>query len=192
MMAMPSYDGKVHLDVAKALHGMDECGHEVVWEIAKHYDCAGGRTVLARKALDGGYDKVLWVDSDVILPEDALRNMLESKADMVFGIYPRKSDPTKTVVYRHGGLNISSDCCMRMDEIEPRIFPVKGGGLGCCLMDISVLKRVGFPWFAFEEREDGTSRSEDIYFCDKAYWAGVECDCDGRVRCGHVAEKVLY
>lgn len=189
MVASASFDGKAPLKFVQALKSMDEAGCEVDWEFVKHYDCAGARTVLARKALAGGYDKVLWLDSDVVVPADALKNLLESKQHMVFGVYPRKSDPTSTVLYGLEGAGINASACLKLADVPPKVFPIKGGGLGCCLMDVSVLRDVEFPWFVFEEREDGTSKSEDIYFCEKAYWAGIDCDCDGRVRCGHVIES---
>ena len=64
---------------------------------------------------------------------------------------------------------------------------VKGGGFACAMINVSVFKLLPFPWFRYVTYEDGSSLSEDLFFCLRAAESGFVIEADTRVRCGHMA-----
>lgn len=117
LVGIPNFEGWVRIEVANALSVLDHAGCDVDVEYLKGYDAAGARTVLARKAREGRYDKLFYVDSDVVLPPDALKNLLESKVAITVGVYPRKSDPSMSVLYRLSGHGMRAEDCIPMSEM---------------------------------------------------------------------------
>ena len=98
LIAVPTFEN-ILPECFKAIYDLDKCGHEVSFEFVKGYDCAKARNVIARKTIDGKYDYVMMVDSDTIVPENALGVMLEGSADIVMGCVPKKNVRGETVLF---------------------------------------------------------------------------------------------
>lgn len=163
-------------------------GVELDWIYVNGHDVGIERNELVRKALDKGADKVWFVDSDVTVPRDALKHMLEPDTDVVMGFVPiRNTRKRASCVYKHGGYFSAENRYTYGGEIEgldPRI-DVKGGGFACVLVDKRVFEKVPTPWFEYTETKTGIRRGEDIGFCYKLANAGIRVFADSRVLCGH-------
>lgn len=150
------------------------------------YDVAISRNLLAKRAIAGGYDRLLYVDADVIVPPDALELLSEGYADITTGLYPKRSNPSCACVCPESP-NTPLPYA-RVDGLPERV-EVTCCGFGCCLVDVSAFHRMPYPWFQFCEYPSGDVTSEDYFFCAEANRLGMLIEADTRVRCGHILKE---
>ncbi len=151
--------------------------------------------------------KYMWfLDDDVVVPEQTLRLLIDSlsrqraheeqtegeaKTVAVGGIYFTKEELSTPVVYDE----IGSGPFWGWKPGD--IFPCKGIGTGCLLVDTSIFSKIEKPWFKTVDEdyvaEDGTMAhkliTDDLYFCEKVISAGYRLMADARVICGHYDYK---
>lgn len=141
--------------------------------------------------LDEGFDALLTVESDMILPPDALIKLtghLLQGAEIAYGLY----------VFRHGlkrwsayteirtthGTSISEDPEFAKASWG-KVIEVQGVGHGCTLISRSALEQVemrllpGTPWAV----------APDWMMANDARIAGLRQVCDLSVVCGHMEYK---
>lgn len=168
------------------------------FEFIKGYDCARARNAIAKKAIDGGYDRVLMVDSDIILPSDALLNLNHLNMNIVFGYYPSKSNSDVCEAFKYS----NNDGYPKEDKIEINYikdalshtvdrFQIKGSGFGCAYIKTEIFKYIPYPYFNYVNYTDGGLLSEDLYFCSQARDSGYDLFLDTRVKCKHIGRKIL-
>ena len=189
LIAVPTFE-TIAPETFKSIYGLERPeGVDVMFDFVKGYDCARARNMIAREALDYGFDLVLMVDSDVILPRNALTCLTQGGADVVLGVYPRKNTSTgQTEVFKLGSRDFLDGNNLNVSELAgmPARADVKGGGMGCAMISVDVFRRTAYPWFRYVEYDDGAVLSEDNYFCAKAAEAGARIQVDTRVRCSHL------
>lgn len=195
LIAVPTFE-TISPGTFKSIYGLTNHGHAIDFDFVKGYDCARARNEIAREAIDGSYDFVLMVDSDIILPSDALVLLTNPLVDVCLGAYPRKRTMTgQTELFLPGYDDFTDENNISMHEIKacglPRV-EVKGGGLGCALIGVNVLRAIEFPWFRYVVYENGAVLSEDLDFCCKAGERGFRIFADTRVRCGHIDTAVRF
>lgn len=143
----------------------------------------------ARRAmLDGGYDALLTIESDMIVPHDALAKLLAADADVVYGLYCLRRPP-----YEWNAYSVIAD--MRawvLSKVPDRaradwgkVVPVDGIGLGCTLIRRRVLEQIAFRADG-ALHDDGRRSHCDWYFALDCLGAGFVSCCDTRVVCGHI------
>lgn len=168
---------------------------EVEYGFVNNYDVDKARNKLARMALDGDFTHVMMVDSDMIVPQDALVNLLSHDLYVCMGFGVRgSSDDGETSVSRLGGsftswYNRSELRKLRESGVE--LVEVKGNGLCCALISTDVFRRLKEPWFEYQRNQNGTHIGEDYYFCRLCSRAGIKLYIDTRVACGHIHDRVL-
>jgi len=191
LIAVPTFEN-IAPEVFKSIYDLKPAGHELSFDFVKGYDCAEARNRIAKMSLDGGFDYVLMVDSDTVIPADTLELMLEDPVDICLGICPRKNT-------KEGKTAIIKADCQKWDgsyfynELPEGRVKVKAGGFACALVNTDVFRHTNEPWFRYAIFDDGSILSEDFYFCNNASWiarAVIEADC--RVRCGHLARYFQY
>lgn len=134
------------------------------------------RNNIAINAIKEGYDYVLWIDSDMVIPADALTRLLNDDKDMAAGFYHKRQLPAAPVVYIDG---------KPVDDrhaIPEDIFECDAVGFGCVLTKVSLLAEMvkcGLFHPAFGE-------GEDISFCRRVKENGYKIYCDPNVKCGHL------
>ena len=165
--------------------------NDIIFDFVKGYDCAKARNEIAKRAVDGNYSHVLMVDSDILLPKKTLEYMLEKPVDICLGVYPQKNTTEKNVELFKPGTRDFVNRYKIGELIDPRVT-VKGGGLGCALIATHVFRKLAFPWFKFVVYDNGSVLSEDLYFCNNAFKAGIPIEADTRVRCGHLTRKFQF
>lgn len=160
------------------------------FDFVKGYVVDRARNEIAQKALDGGYTHILMIDSDMIVPSDALELLLSDNADIVLGCYPRKNTSTGQSELFGDGENFTDENNIPYSDLDrmDAPFPIKGGGLGCALIRTAVFNRVERPWFEYVLYANGHVLSEDLSFCLKS----GNVMADPRVRCGHIGSRVQY
>ena len=183
----------IDAESALACSNLLRYGHEVEYAHSDGrgvYGVAQARIRLAEKALEGGFDRLLMVDSDTIVPMDAIKHLLDPEMPVVLGCYPFKDGSDKVVLFKFekvDGTDKYSAC-----EIPGGRFDVCWGGLGCAMVDTQIFRVLAKPWFHWDERPTGKHTGEDVWFCRKVREAGFTIQADGRVRCGHVGRFVYW
>jgi GT2 family glycosyltransferase len=197
LVAVPTYES-IQPETFKSIYGLDKCGHNVVFDFQRGYDCATARNNIAKEAIAEEADYVLMVDNDVILPSDTLRNLLETQTDVCLGYYLTRwgnQSDSRVVIFKDGEYNYST--YYNRDELQALrnkgVFreKVHGGGFGCALVRTDVFKRIAFPWFKFTIYEDGSNLGEDLNFCERCKEAGIPIIVDTRVSCKHLVRKFM-
>ena len=190
LIAVPTFE-TITPDTFKSIYNLEKGEHELAFDFVKGYDCAKARNEIGKRTLDGGYDAVLMIDSDMIVPKDAIVKLTEKPFDLVLGCYPKKNTKDGAVeLFKLGKANYVD--FYRYSELGEERFIVKGGGFGCALVNAKLFKALKFPWFKYVIYDSGALLSEDLYFCDSARKAGFVIDADPRVRCGHLARYFQY
>ena len=189
LIAVPTFEN-IQPEVFKAIYNL-KSDHELHFDYVRGYDCAVARNEIAKQAQLGGYDYVLMVDSDTTIPPDTLELMLDPPADVVLGVCPRKNTKDgKTAIIKLGAQEYH-DSYYYSDLPEGRTR-VKGGGFACALVRSNVFTRLDPPWFQYVTTADGSTLSEDYYFCQNAGFMDIDIYVEPRVRCGHLARFYQY
>lgn len=188
LIAVPTYE-TISPECFRAIYAVK--GDDITFDYVKGYDCAKARNTIAREALEGNYEYVLMVDSDIVLPPETLSYMLEYPVDICFGIYPRKTNPEETELFYRGTFSFDRRYTYtEIEELSDTRINVKGSGFGCALIKTDVFRRLLYPWFKFVSYDNGDFLSEDLYFCMMA--EGLTMQADLRVKCGHIMKSVQY
>lgn len=134
---------------------------------------------------------ILMLESDMLLPTDALTRLLQLDTDIVSGLYFLRNGDGQPCLYKRMVTPAGTEKSYAMSPLSvfptDRPFKLNGcPGLGCVLMKRQVFERVPSPWFDLKEKGYGS----DLYFYTKCRDAGVEVWVDPRVRCGQIDYKI--
>ena len=203
LIAVPTFES-IYPDTYKSIYGLD-CGDNcVMFDFVRGYDVATARNNIAQKALDEKADYVLMVDNDVVLPSDALLNMLEHDEDVVLGCYAHRDSDNiyrgNTCVCKLGYFNYPLESEYTAREIEDMRnngeykVRIHGGGMGCALIRADVFRRLEYPWYDWVNYKDDNRSmlSEDLYFCEQCHKKGIPIYTDTRVTCGHMLRHIQW
>lgn len=196
MVAIPCMD-MIHTQFCVSLTGLRlEANTKFSYSASSLiYDSRNG---LARKAIVEGFDRVLWLDSDMTFEPDFFFNLaadLDEGRDMVSGLCFTRKPPYKPCIYEKCGYERTEN----KREVRPTaatyynypkdsVFEVEACGFGGVLMNVKMLKDVeakyGVPFAPM------LGFGEDISFCLRARELGYKIHCDSRQKLGHVGLKV--
>lgn len=148
------------------------------------------RNVLAETAVKGNYDRVLWLDSDMVFKPDLLNRLsarLDEGYDMVSALYITRKPPHRPCVYNHvqpgeNATSISEYPNMGMVKIE-------GCGFGAVMMTVDLIKEVGEQFGRPFSPIIGLG--EDLSFCYRVTALAKEMYCDTGIKVGHCGYKVF-
>lgn len=149
---------------------------------------------LGKNAQGAKYDYVFFLDSDVIVPPDAIVRLYDSHFPIISGVYHSKRDcvcawkeiPQDDPTYNYYNRYIP------LKELKSRWLDVDVVGSGCILIDTRVFEQIERPYYYWEVmREGGGAVSEDFHFCEKARRAGFKIMLDTSVLCGHEILAVM-
>ena len=158
------------------------------WVRDKYYDEA--RNSIIEQAKKKGVEWLMFIDTDVFIPQNAIAQLMRHNKKIVSGVYWKKGLPLEPVIYRKFGGGPIFD-------FEPdQLMPIGGAGLGCCLIHMSVFDELDYPYFKVNwllPKADGSTTKvnigEDHYFFYTAKEAGFDTWCDTGVLCDHWDEK---
>ena len=134
------------------------------------------RERLAEEAIKDGADAILWVDSDMRFPKDALEILLSRNLPIV-GV----NATTRRFPVVPTALDIdpeTGDLVKVNSKGKTGLEQVMGVGFGMVLIKKEVFLAAQKPWFWFEQTDKGGTIGEDIYFCAKAFDAGYQTVID--------------
>lgn len=205
LLFCPTY--RLEAETVDSIMRLDPAGHQLHVMFTRHNPCGvptynilynyrRGRDVV----LNGDYDAMLTVESDMIVPPDTLTRLAAIDADVAIGLY----------VHRHAWANLPLMWNVTVKETttpapgtwlnwQPDTaakawgnqFDASGGGLGCTLIHRRVLEAVQF-------RLVKAGRSMFIADCDMwfhhdALLKGFSIVADLGLHCGHITpEREVY
>lgn len=154
------------------------------------------RNQLVRYALEkGGYDYILWLDSDMTFEPDLLARLMKDmeteegqKRQAVTGLCFGRRPPFKPCIYKamdvqQQGQMIYPKCENYFEYPRDQIFEVAACGFACVLMRMDVLEAMGIygvPFFPVG------GLGEDLTFCWRAKKLDIKFHCDSRLKIGHI------
>ena len=170
-------------------------GNEVEVKYLKASLVYDARNQLTRYVLEkGGYDYVLWLDSDMTFEPDLLDRMMESieGKDAVTGLCFGRKPPFKPCIYKkldvkqtptENGPMLLPEAENWFDYPRDQLFKVDACGFACVLMRTNVLEKMlvyGVPFFPVG------GLGEDLTFCWRAKKQDIQFWCDSRLKIGHI------
>lgn len=197
LIAIPCMD-MVHTQFMRSLLQLTKVG-EVGFALSSSSLVYDARNTLAKQAVDGGFDRVLWLDSDMDFKPDMfvnlMRDMDDNNLEIVGGIYFSRKEPVVPVVYQKVGYyhddeqDTVTPCALNYYEYpKDELFPCEGIGFGAVLMTTDLIKKVqdkyGLPFSPI------LGFGEDLSFCIRARDVGATIMCDSRIKVGHVGLRI--
>ena len=194
LIAVPSHE-MVHADFTRCLMELERPeGDEIGYAQIVGTLVYTARTLIANKAVEMGFDKVLWIDSDMTFKPDTLirlsKDMDEHDLDMVCGIYFTRKAPVMPSIHKHLHWQIKddgwvdTDCRCFTDYPENSLFEITCCGFGCVMTSGRLLKdmneKYGAPFYPL------MGMGEDTTFCWRATQNGYKIFCDSSVKIGHL------
>lgn len=195
-IAVPTFE-TISPDTFKSIYGLQRCGHWVVFDYVRGYDCATARNNIAKQTKREGADYVFMVDSDIVLPSDALQHLLDNPVDVCLGYYPHRLHNRydgRVTMFKNDEFDYTHYYTaeevkdLREQGVTRQL--VHGGGMGCALIKADVFDRIEFPYFDWVNYENGMLLGEDTFFCSRCKKAGIPIYMDTRVKCGHIFRYV--
>ena len=190
LIAVPTFEN-ISPDTFKSIYGLTRPQDTIIqFDYIKGYDCARARNLIAKEAIEYGFDYVLMVDSDITLPSDTLIKMLDQPVDVCLGCYPRKNTIDEIVeLFKLNQKDyVTTFKAEEIDSFKGRV-EVKGGGFGCAFIKVDVFNKLKYPWFKYVEYDNGDILSEDNYFCSTLADKKIKIYAHTDIRCGHTVHK---
>lgn len=205
LIAVPTFES-IYPDTFKSIWDLDDCGHELLFEFVRGYDCATARNAIAKKAMELNADYVLMVDNDVVLPHDALKLLLEDRKQVCLGFYAHRGTDNlytgRTCVCRlfdadgKAYFNYPLESEYTAEELEALRnsgeykLQIHGGGMGCAFIQTDVFRTLKYPYYDWVNYKGGGMLSEDLYFCEQCKMRKIPIYTDTRVACGHILRHI--
>lgn len=130
------------------------------------------REVIAETAIERGCTHLLFIDNDMVFPNDALPTLLRHNKDIIGANYNMRRLPLQSTVKGQGeGLQ-----------------KVEAVATGFMLIKTDVFTKIPKPWFHVGQLAGGGIEGHDYRFCRLAQEAGYEVWCDFSVPMKHVGD----
>lgn len=152
------------------------------------------RNQIANIAIEKEFDRVFWIDSDMVFEPDILKRMstrMDEGVEYVSALAFRRLPPHLPVIYQEIGFKKSEDGhdvpTLTPYEFYPEnsFFEIAGSGFGCVMTSVQLLKdcrdTFGLP---FSPR---LGFGEDITFCLECQELGRKMYCDSSIKIGHLS-----
>lgn len=192
MIAVPCMD-MVHTDFLTSLMSLARPDGTAI-AVSQGSQIHVARSNLALQAVRDGFDRVLWLDSDMTFAPDLLTRLsadLDAGWDAVCGIFFHRRFPPEPCIYPeldYDGHGAAVRPQAYWGYPRESVFPVAACGFGAVLMTADIIARAaemfGDPFMPVE------GIGEDLAFCWRAAQAGGKIACDSTVKVGHVGLTV--
>lgn len=190
LIAIPTYDYMHYQFVeclTKLIRKLDE--DEIDYQLAYQGGTLVyvGRDKLAKRAIEGNFSHVLWLDSDMIFTEDLLDDLMYSGKPLVTGIAHGRRPPHVSCIFNKIYPSIDR---WEGHDYPSRAFKIAGCGFACVLIKTEIIKAVyeknGTAFFPMREL------GEDLAFCKRATDLGFEIWAEPSVWLGHIGHITVY
>lgn len=135
------------------------------------------RETIVEEAIKHGCTHLLFVDSDMFFEKDAIQRLIDRKVDVVGVDYMTRKHPSESTVNHIPGQ-------------EGDLRQVLSVATGFMLIDLSIMKNIKKPWFAYEFNEGEIAKGEDYWFCDRVREATHCVWVDLTIKVGHIGDFI--
>lgn len=208
VICMPSLDGKYFPNMWRSLNGLiaqtTGKGHTIAISQPQTSILAISRNMGVDKALACDAKWLLYIDSDMFVPEDGLLKLMARDVDIVSGLYHSKQFPYWPIASMFNPIQPMFPPDTNPSPLH-KMFPrgeyqsisewrdgslveVDGVGTGFMLLKTEIFSKIAEPWFwnmPIRAREHWVVLGEDYTFCRNAKDAGYKIHLDTAVKCGH-------
>lgn len=190
LVAIPCFD-TVYTDFMLSLLNLQRVG-QCYLQVVKSSLIYDARNKLAKHAIDGGYDRVLWLDSDILFESDLMIKLaehLDNGLEYVSGLYFKRQYPTEPVCFQNIVQNYEGEELVTKANIyrnypKDQLFEVDATGFGAVMMTVDLIKKVsgkyGLPF------SPQLGLGEDMSFCWRAKQIGSKLYCDSSIKLKHI------
>lgn len=139
-------------------------------------------------------DYLLFLDTDMVHPPDLAHRLVWRDKDIVSAHYVTRRPPFFTVAMEKVGDGPTDyQAVDKLHDTVAGLMPVDAAGAGALLISRPVLQAIrakcGDDWFRYQDGPDGKrSRSEDMWFFERAKDCGYQAWLDADVKCQHIAQ----
>jgi GT2 family glycosyltransferase len=190
MIAIPCMD-MMHTRFVQSLIGMQVTG-EIQYNFGMSSLVYDSRNKMASMAIDGGFDRVLWLDSDMVFEPDTFTRLslhMEMGRKFVSALCVKRKHPVNVTIYKsmmlmeENGIRVPKAYTFT-DYPKDSLFEVAAAGFGCVMTDVQLLRDVmekfGLPFSPV------LGFGEDLSFCQRAREIGTSLYCDSSIKTGHI------
>ena len=151
---------------------------------------ARGRNLMIEQALELGCDKILFLDDDVAFKPDLLVNLFKHDVDIVTGLYLMRNYPHQPIIFKSAQ---PDGRCLHyyLNPEDTGLVEIVACGLGACLINTDVFRRLEKPWIRLGELESD-HWCDDIGFFMRVRQAGFKMHCDLSQLVGHMGSVTIW
>ena len=192
LIAVPCMD-MVHTDFFRSCVGMEVSG-EIQWTTCQSSLVYDARNTLTEIAINDGFDRVLWLDSDMIFDRYLLRRLsehLDMGKEMVTALCFSRKPPIRPVIYKEMSVDPETGdpvSVSYLDYERDSLFEVAACGFAAVMTTTEMLRdvrsRYELPFYP------ARGFGEDFAFCIRARQMGHRIWCDSSIKVGHVGTAV--
>lgn len=151
---------------------------------------AKARNLIIEQALIHNCTHVLLIDDDMAFKENALTQLLSHDLPIVTGLYFSRAYPHQPLIFEYAD---EDGACLYayLDGTESRLKKIVAAGLGFCLVNTEVFRKMEKPWVRLGEL-DPQEWCDDIGFFKRVREAGFEIYCDTECLIGHIGSVCTW
>lgn len=167
---------------------------EVILEEPYGYSVPDARNLVVKKAIEEGFEYIFFVDDDLIIPSNALVQLLHHDADIVGGFYYRKYFPLESCGMFENKDGIPKALRGDFGFIGSIIHNTLVLPSGCTLIKTEAFKRLEEPWYKTLSVKGRPTITEDTYITQRFRELDIDIITDTGVQCIHVNREkgILY
>lgn len=149
------------------------------------------RNEFCRRAVQNGFDYIMFIDSDMVFPLKVVDKLLALNADVATAVCYGRTGKHEPQVYKEMKPStwyrkyVIVDRCTDVEGV----FPIKACGMACCLIKTSLIKKMyKHNWNPFDPFGH---LGEDFSFCARARRLKAKILADGSMTIGHIGVKAF-
>lgn len=157
--------------------------------VEKYKNCSRNRETARQIALASDADFFFFVDSDVVVPPDALINLMRNEKEVVGGWYKIRNTENRYPA----GKWVADNTYYSYQKVQPGLVKVDCLGMGCALFSRKILEQIKFESGTEWQAKMTDGRPMILGECAMVGNRLAELNCDfymdGNVVCDHIYEK---
>ncbi len=147
------------------------------------YQLPFARNRIVKQALLNESDYLLFMDADMVFPQDMLLRLLKHNVKMVNALAFRRIKPHYPCIFKWNG----EDKCYETMTFTKGLLEVDATGMAAHLIHTDVFKAMKQPWYYYRDHQF----SSDLTFCENAKKLGFKILIDTDLKIGHIGEEIV-
>ena len=151
------------------------------------------RNNLVRDSLKLGASHIIMMDTDQVYHPNTIPRLLSHRLPVVGALVHRRYPPFDSLMLKEKQIDGQYNGYDSIDEWEDgALVEVDATGGGCLLFEMSVFKKLSYPWFRCDKAPEGAPPiGEDIGLCQDLKAAGYKIFVDTSVPAGHLTTMIV-